>query len=218
MRSRLRLHHRGRRLGRLRDGEPALGALRHNRVLLLEAGRDAPPGQEPADILDIYPSSYYNKAYMWPGLKVHWRNRHNSAADRLRPGAHHRRRLVRDGHGRAARHPRRLRRVGAARCARLGLGRTCCPISASSKTISISAANCTAATDRRRSAACRTNTGHRCARRTPVRRAAPDAARRRHERRLPRRLLRAADEQHGAKRASAAICYLDAAVRRRGRT
>jgi len=47
-------------------------------VLLLEAGRDAPPGREPADILDTYPSSYYYKSYMWPGLKAHWRNRHNS--------------------------------------------------------------------------------------------------------------------------------------------
>jgi 5-(hydroxymethyl)furfural/furfural oxidase len=49
-------------------------------VLLLEAGRDAPPGQEPADILDTYPSSYYNKDYMWPGLRAHWRTRHNSPA------------------------------------------------------------------------------------------------------------------------------------------
>lgn len=49
-------------------------------VLLLEAGRDTPPGQEPADILDTYPSSYYNKSYMWPDLKVHWRTRYNSSA------------------------------------------------------------------------------------------------------------------------------------------
>ena len=49
-------------------------------VLLLEGGRDTPPGQEPADILDTYPSSYYNKDYMWPGLKAHWRTRHNSPA------------------------------------------------------------------------------------------------------------------------------------------
>src|SRR3954466_2329330 len=55
-----------------------LSARSRNAVLLLEAGADAPPGQEPADILDIYPSSYYNKAYMWPGLKAHWRTRHNS--------------------------------------------------------------------------------------------------------------------------------------------
>lgn len=42
-------------------------------VLLLEAGADTPPGQEPADILDPYPSSYFNKSYNWPGLKAAWR-------------------------------------------------------------------------------------------------------------------------------------------------
>src|SRR5215471_19001436 len=57
-----------------------LSARSANTVLLLEAGRDAPPGREPADILDTYPSSYYNKSYMWPALKVHWRERHNSPA------------------------------------------------------------------------------------------------------------------------------------------
>lgn len=51
-----------------------------NSVLLLEAGDDALPGSEPADILDIYPASYYNKAYMWPALKAHWRRRDNSPA------------------------------------------------------------------------------------------------------------------------------------------
>jgi len=48
------------------------------RVLLLEAGRDTAPGAEPADILDSYPRSYYNDAYFWPELKVHWRRRDNS--------------------------------------------------------------------------------------------------------------------------------------------
>jgi 5-(hydroxymethyl)furfural/furfural oxidase len=57
-----------------------LSARAANRVLLLEAGRDTLPGSEPADVLDIYPSSYYNKDYMWPALKVHWRERHNSSA------------------------------------------------------------------------------------------------------------------------------------------
>jgi 5-(hydroxymethyl)furfural/furfural oxidase len=37
-------------------------------VLLLEAGADTPPGSVPADITDLYPRSYYNRAYMWPGL------------------------------------------------------------------------------------------------------------------------------------------------------
>jgi 5-(hydroxymethyl)furfural/furfural oxidase len=47
-------------------------------VLLIEAGRDTAPGQEPADVLDTFSSSYYNKSYMWPGLKCHWRRRDNS--------------------------------------------------------------------------------------------------------------------------------------------
>jgi 5-(hydroxymethyl)furfural/furfural oxidase len=49
-------------------------------VLLLEAGPDHAPGREPADILDTYPTSYYNKSYMWPGLKAHWRTRTSSPA------------------------------------------------------------------------------------------------------------------------------------------
>ena len=38
------------------------------RVLLLEAGADTPPGAVPADIRDMYPRSYSNAAYLWPGL------------------------------------------------------------------------------------------------------------------------------------------------------
>jgi 5-(hydroxymethyl)furfural/furfural oxidase len=55
-----------------------LSARSANSVLLLEAGRDARPGAEPADILDSYPRSYYNDAYFWPELKVHWRRKDNS--------------------------------------------------------------------------------------------------------------------------------------------
>lgn len=39
-------------------------------VLLLEAGRDFPPGAVPDDIADTYPRSYYNPSYMWPGLNA----------------------------------------------------------------------------------------------------------------------------------------------------
>ena len=49
-----------------------------HRVLLLEAGPDTPPGREPADVLDTYATSYYNDDYFWPGLKVHWRLKDNS--------------------------------------------------------------------------------------------------------------------------------------------
>jgi 5-(hydroxymethyl)furfural/furfural oxidase len=55
-----------------------LSARSATRVLLLEAGRDTPPGAEPADVLDSYPRSYYNDSYFWPDLKVHWRRKDNS--------------------------------------------------------------------------------------------------------------------------------------------
>jgi len=49
-------------------------------VLLIEAGRDTPPGAEPPDVLDTFASSYYNKDYKWPGLTCHWRTRDTSPA------------------------------------------------------------------------------------------------------------------------------------------
>ena len=55
-----------------------LSARSSHRVLLLEAGRDTPPGKEPADVLDTYATSYYNDDYFWPELKVHWRRKDNS--------------------------------------------------------------------------------------------------------------------------------------------
>ena len=54
--------------------------LMRERQALLEAGADTPPGNEPADITDVYPASYFNKQYFWPGLKAHWRLRSNSSA------------------------------------------------------------------------------------------------------------------------------------------
>jgi 5-(hydroxymethyl)furfural/furfural oxidase len=55
-----------------------LSARSSAKVLLLEAGADTPPGKEPADVLDTYATSYYNDAYFWPGLNVHWRRKDNS--------------------------------------------------------------------------------------------------------------------------------------------
>src|SRR5215831_1002868 len=55
-----------------------LSARSSHRVLLIEAGQDTPPGREPTDVLDTYATSYYNDAYFWPALKVHWRRRDNS--------------------------------------------------------------------------------------------------------------------------------------------
>lgn len=63
-----------------------LSARSANKVLLLEAGRDTPPGGEPADVLDTYPVSYYNLAYAWKGLRGHWRGKTNSAEVAFRQG------------------------------------------------------------------------------------------------------------------------------------
>ena len=38
------------------------------RVLLIEAGRDTVPGAIPADIRSVFPASYFNRDYFWPGL------------------------------------------------------------------------------------------------------------------------------------------------------
>lgn len=51
-----------------------LSADRNVEVLLLEAGRDLPPGQEPAEIKDLYPyAAAYNPQNAWPGLKATFR-------------------------------------------------------------------------------------------------------------------------------------------------
>lgn len=39
-------------------------------VLLVEAGKDTPPGAVPEDIDDLHPRSYANPVYQWPELKV----------------------------------------------------------------------------------------------------------------------------------------------------
>src|SRR4051812_42024794 len=54
-------------------------------VLLIEAGRDVIPGAEPADIADVYATSYFNKSYFWPSLKARWRS--DSASESAFPQA-----------------------------------------------------------------------------------------------------------------------------------
>ncbi|MDE2167740.1 MAG: GMC family oxidoreductase N-terminal domain-containing protein [Alphaproteobacteria bacterium] len=38
------------------------------RILLIEAGADTPPESVPADIRDVFPSSFFNRTYFWPNL------------------------------------------------------------------------------------------------------------------------------------------------------
>ncbi|MDB5482618.1 MAG: choline dehydrogenase BetA [Caulobacteraceae bacterium] len=54
-----------------------LSAQSRNRVLLIEAGIDTPPGRVPADILDPYPLSYGNPRYRW-ALSGHALTEHTS--------------------------------------------------------------------------------------------------------------------------------------------
>lgn len=50
-----------------------LSARSANRVLLIEAGRDLPPGAEPPEIKDPYTyRAAFNPAYQWRGIKVHF--------------------------------------------------------------------------------------------------------------------------------------------------
>jgi 5-(hydroxymethyl)furfural/furfural oxidase len=45
-----------------------------SRVLLIEAGPDTPPGNVPADVADLFPSSSLNPSYFWPGLQAQRRD------------------------------------------------------------------------------------------------------------------------------------------------
>lgn len=50
------------------------------RVVVVEAGPDVVPGREPADIRAVFPLSVFNPAHAWPGLRVHWRAASNAPA------------------------------------------------------------------------------------------------------------------------------------------
>lgn len=63
-----------------------LSARSANKVLLLEAGRDTAPGAEPADVLDTYPTSYYNPVYAWRGIVGHERSKAQSPKVSFRQG------------------------------------------------------------------------------------------------------------------------------------
>jgi 5-(hydroxymethyl)furfural/furfural oxidase len=53
-----------------------------NRVLLIEAGKDYPPGTEPAEIRDIYgASAYANPRFIWPNISAKFSPRPGNAPD-----------------------------------------------------------------------------------------------------------------------------------------
>ena len=192
-----------------------LSARSGHSVLLLEAGRDTPPGGEPADVLDTYPASYYNPAYFWPEMKVHWRLAGNSPLTGYSQG-----RIM--GGGSSVMGMVALRgtpddyaeweELGAA-----GWGwNDVLPFFRKLEN------------DSDFGGGMHGTDGPVPVRRIPkdqwppivegaggLRRRAAISLRRRHERRFPRRLCLGADQHWPDKRASAAICYLTADVRAR---
>jgi len=56
------------------------------KVLLVEAGFDIEPENEPADVRSLFPLSTYNERYQWPGLEVHWRRQTSSPAAPFQQG------------------------------------------------------------------------------------------------------------------------------------
>jgi 5-(hydroxymethyl)furfural/furfural oxidase len=57
-----------------------------NRVLLLEAGIDTPPGREPAELLDVYAGKlFFNPNFDWPDLKVTTQVVSHNNSDAQRP-------------------------------------------------------------------------------------------------------------------------------------
>ncbi len=55
-------------------------------VLLVEAGKDYAPGEEPADMLDSYPmGASFNPAYHWTDLKVRLGHTPSNTGERIEP-------------------------------------------------------------------------------------------------------------------------------------
>ena len=53
-----------------------------NRVLLIEAGEDYPPGQEPCEILDIFAATAYSKPrFIWPDVTARFGPRPGNEPD-----------------------------------------------------------------------------------------------------------------------------------------
>lgn len=63
-----------------------LSARSANQVLLLEAGEDTPPGEEPKEILDSYPgAAYTNSRFIWNELEVMTENISHNQPDAPKP-------------------------------------------------------------------------------------------------------------------------------------
>ena len=60
-----------------------LSEVSSNRVLLLEAGRDTPPGNEGDEVRDTFYRSVYNRRNTWPGILAQWQPLHHNDPDAI---------------------------------------------------------------------------------------------------------------------------------------
>ena len=67
------------------------------KVLLLEAGPDTPPGQEPADVRDPYCVALFRPRNFWPDLQVHWQPIPHNAPDTVTPRRYEQARIMGGG-------------------------------------------------------------------------------------------------------------------------
>lgn len=74
-----------------------LSARSANRVLLIEAGRDYPPGAEPAEVRDSFYTAVYHARNVWPGIMVHWRAGPCGAPGRAGPKRYEQARIMGGG-------------------------------------------------------------------------------------------------------------------------
>ena len=74
-----------------------LSAKSGNDVLLIEAGPDIPPGQEPAAIRDTFHTAVFRSENMWPGLEVYWHAIPHNAPDAVSPRRYEQARIMGGG-------------------------------------------------------------------------------------------------------------------------
>ena len=109
-----------------------------NTVLLVEAGPDYAPGNEPADILDSFSGrSYFNPKHLWTDLRVHPHPVPHNDPTRSPPSRYEQARVMGGGssiNGQVANRGVRSTTTRGSRAGSMaGGGTVCCPISVSSR-------------------------------------------------------------------------------------
>ena len=171
---RVRLHHRGRRLGRLGHGPPAVGQERQQGAAVRGRPGHAAGQGAARDRRQLFRHGLLRPALPLdraqgphPGRVAQQSAGEPAAAAQVRAGARAGRRLVDQRPDGQSRRADRLRRMGEAAAPTAGAGTTCCPTSRRSSATSISTGRSTARTAASRCAASRPSIGPATPRRWP---------------------------------------------------